>query len=289
MPDLHLKNEDYLRKKNLPLILLRRDPQPEYPLHSHESSELVFVYRGTGKHVLPDAVREISAGDVFLIHGKTRHAYTDLKDLALCNIMFDLKEFNHPLFSLHGNFVLPSLFLLKVPDGGLHLSGEQFREALSLVKQIEEEQIAESEDSPAVIAALFMLLILTLGRYAKSAGIVKKNDHFSRIDDLVDEITGSSSAQWSRVKMAKQVGMSVSTLSRHFKDRTGISPVEYLIRVRLKKAALLLQDQELSISAISDMTGFSDSNYFCRQFRKHFGMSPGKYRIQTIKKPGISG
>lgn len=280
MADLFLKNEDYLRKKHLPLVLLRRDPQPEFPLHSHESSELVIVTRGSGRHLLSGTERNISAGDVFLIHGKTRHAYSDLKDLALYNIMFDLKEFNHPLFSLHGKSLLPALFLLKVPEGGCRLKGDALEEAIRLIRKMEEEQTAAAEDSPAMIAALFTQLILHLGRCAVSAGISQKTSHFSRVDDLVDEITEHSARKWTRAEMAKFAGMSLSTLTRHFRDRTGTAPLEYLIRIRLKKASILLQNPELGIAEIADMTGFSDSNYFCRQFRKHFGISPGKYRIR---------
>lgn len=278
MADLYLKNEDFLRKKQFPLVLLRRDPQPEFPLHTHESSELVIVTRGTGKHILSGSERDISAGDVFLIHGKTRHAYSDLHDLALYNIMFDLKEFNHPLFALQGKSLLPALFLLKVPDGGLHLAGDAFETTFALVKKIEEEQILSSEDSPAMIAALFIQLILHLGRCAKSAGITQQNTQFSRIDELIEEITEHSARKWSRAEMSKLAGMSLSTLTRHFRERTGVAPLDYLIRIRLKKAAVLLQNPELGLAEIADMTGFSDSNYFCRLFRKNFGVSPGKYR-----------
>ena len=278
MADLFLKNEDFLRKKQFPLVLLRRDPQPEFPLHSHESTELVIVTRGHGKHILSDSERKISAGDVFLIHGKTRHAYAELHDLALYNIMFDLKAFNHPLFSLQGKSLLPSLFLLKVPDGGIRLSGEPFQTAFDLLRKMEEEQFSGAEDSPAMIAALFIQLILHLGRFAKSSGLPQKDCLFSRVDDLVDELTEFSERKWTRQEMAKSAGMSLSTLTRHFRDRTGASPLEFLIRVRLKKASLLLQDPELGIGEIADQTGFSDSNYFCRQFKKHFGISPGKYR-----------
>ncbi len=278
MADLYLKNEDFLRKKQLPLVLLRRDPQPEFPLHSHESSELVIVTRGHGKHILPGSERNISAGDVFLIHGKTRHAYSELHDLALYNIMFDLKEFNHPLFALQGKSLLPSLFLLKVPDGGVHLSGEEFQAVFELVRKMEDEQTSAAEDSDAMISALFMQLILLLGRSAVSAGITRKSPQYSRVDELVDEITEHSARKWSRAEMAKKAGMSLSTLTRHFRERTGVSPLEYLIRVRLKKASVLLQNPELGLAEIADMTGFTDSNYFCRLFRKYFGISPGKYR-----------
>jgi AraC-like DNA-binding protein len=278
MPELHLKNEDFLRKESLPLVLLRRDPQQDFPIHSHESSELVLIYRGSGTHLFPGGKRHISAGDIFLIHGKTKHGYTDLKDLALWNIMFDLNQFNHPRLSFHGNALLPSLLLLKIPGGGLHLTGEPFRDILSLAEQMEKEQISDAPDSPAMISALFIRLSLLLGRYARSAGLQEEKTYLSRIDDLLESITELSAKKWTREDMAKKAGMSISTLTRHFKERTGLSPLEYLIRLRLKKAAQMLQDPSVGIAEAADLTGFSDSNYFCRQFRKHFGTSPGKYR-----------
>ena len=278
MSELFLKNEDFLRKKSIPLVLLRRDPQPEFPIHSHESSELVLVYRGSATHIFPDGKRKISAGDVFLIHGKTKHGYTDIKDLALCNIMFDLKDFNHPLLLFHGNSLISALLSLKVPGGSLHLTGDTFRNIMDLAGQIESEQTAGSTDSPAMISALFMQLILILGRSAKSAGIPEQKMHLSRIDDLVEKITEHSAEKWTRSAMAKAAGMSLSTLTRHFRERTGAAPLEFLIRIRLKKAAHLLQDPTVGIAEAADLTGFSDSNYFCRQFRKHFGITPGKYR-----------
>ena len=278
MPELHLKNEDFLRKESLPLVLLRRDPQQNFPMHSHESSELVLIYRGSGTHIFPGGKRRISAGDIFLIHGKTRHGYTDLKDLALWNIMFDLNQFNHPLLSFHGNTLLPSLLLLKIPGGGVHLTGEQFQEIISLVELMEKEQISDAQDSPAMISALFMRLTLLLGRSARSAGLQEEKAYLSRIDDLLESMTELSEKKWTREEMAKKTGMSISTLTRHFRERTGLPPLEYLIRLRLKKAAQLLQDPSVTVTQAADMAGFSDSNYFCRQFRKHFGSSPGKHR-----------
>ena len=69
-----------------------------------------------------------------------------------------------------------------------------------------------------------------------------------------------------------------STLTRQIRRATGYPPNEYLLRLRLKKSVMLLLNPELSISEIAERTGFSDSNYFCRQFRNHYGTSPQKYR-----------
>lgn len=48
--------------------------------------------------------------------------------------------------------------------------------------------------------------------------------------------------------------------------------------LRLKKSLLLLVNPELSISDVADRVGFSDSNYFYRQFKRHYGLPPQKYR-----------
>ena len=93
-----LSRSDFLANKAVPLKLIRRDPQESYGLHSHEFSELVIVYRGSGEHLIYGERRNVSAGDVFLIREQTRHGYENLRDLALCNLLFDLHESGNPLF-----------------------------------------------------------------------------------------------------------------------------------------------------------------------------------------------
>lgn len=112
MPGKLFKSE-YLADKRLPLRLIKRDPQEEYQLHDHEFSELVIVYRGQGEHVIFGENRTIEAGDVFLIHNRTRHGYANLKDLALYNIMFDMRELNNPLQAFCRYPAISSLFRLE--------------------------------------------------------------------------------------------------------------------------------------------------------------------------------
>ena len=53
---------------------------------------------------------------------------------------------------------------------------------------------------------------------------------------------------------------------------------DYLIQVRIQKAVHLLNETDLSVSAIAEACGFSYLNYFCRCFRRSFHSSPGEYR-----------
>jgi YesN/AraC family two-component response regulator len=57
-----------------------------------------------------------------------------------------------------------------------------------------------------------------------------------------------------------------------------MTPVEYLIRHRIGKAASLFKEENLSVGEVSEMTGFADSNYFSRQFKKKTGFSPREYK-----------
>ena len=278
-----LSRTDFLTDRRLPLRLIRRDPQEEYGLHSHEFSELVIVYRGWGEHLIFGERRPICAGDVFLIKEQTRHGYENLHDLALCNLLFDLHEVNNPLFALCRYPVLRSLFLLEPGFSsrrrGLRLSPEELPEILEILSEIEKEQNGREEDFASAMSAWLVLLTVKLSRL-HGTGQEQAQEGSFELYRLLNEISDRSQEEWSRERMAKLAGMSVSTLTRHFRRATGYPPNEYLLMLRLKQSLLLLVNPELSISDIADRVGFSDSNYFCRLFRKNTERSPSEYRRQ---------
>ncbi len=275
-----LSRSDFLANKTLPLKLIRRDPQEEYSLHSHEFSELVIVYRGSGEHLIYGERRHISAGDIFLIKGQTRHGYENLHDLALCNLLFDLHEAGSPLFALSRYPMLRRLFLLepgRTSGCGFQLSPEQMPQIMELLDAIEEEQNSRREDYASAMSALFVLLIIRLSRLHSITDSASENVPIE-LYRLLNELSDRSSEHWTRTRMAKAAGMSISTLTRQFHRATGYPPNEYLLRLRLKKSVMLLLNPGLSISEIAARSGFADSNYFCRQFRKYYGESPLRYR-----------
>ncbi len=278
-----LSRSDFLSNNTLPLKLIRRDPQEAYGLHSHEFSELVIVYRGSGEHLIHGERRPISAGDIFLIKGQTRHGYENLRGLALCNLLFDLHEVGSPLFALSRYPLLRRLFLLepgRTAEGGFHLPPDQMPHILELLDAIEEEQNSRREDYASAMSALFVLLIVRLSRLHGTMNPGSEDVPFE-VYRLLNELSDRSAEHWTRARMARIAGMSISTLTRQFRRATGYPPNEYLLRLRLKKSVMLLLNPELPISEIAGRTGFADSNYFCRQFRKHYGVSPLKYRRKS--------
>lgn len=71
---------------------------------------------------------------------------------------------------------------------------------------------------------------------------------------------------------------------RKFKRIIGISPTQYLIKLRLERAKFLLKRKELPISVVASQSGFHEQSEFNRQFRKLVGMSPSEFRISALNK-----
>ncbi len=78
--------------------------------------------------------------------------------------------------------------------------------------------------------------------------------------------------------IASEGGLSPSHFSLVFRRKTGRSPMDYLIHLRIQKACQFLDNSDLRIKEIAARVGYDDPYYFSRVFKKVMGTSPGKYR-----------
>jgi len=69
-----------------------------------------------------------------------------------------------------------------------------------------------------------------------------------------------------------------NTLNKKFKMETGLSPIQYTIKLRIKVACMLLRDTKLPISEIMERVGFNDASHWGRTFKLYTGLSPIDYR-----------
>ncbi|KKC45940.1 AraC family transcriptional regulator [Paenibacillus sp. D9] len=82
-------------------------------------------------------------------------------------------------------------------------------------------------------------------------------------------------------ELAKALGYHRSHLSKVFRSVTGLSPMQYLQNIRLRRAMALL-GTELSVEQVAASCGFSDPLYFSRQFKRSAGCSPSAYRARLV-------
>ncbi|MDO8928527.1 MAG: response regulator, partial [Bacteroidota bacterium] len=78
--------------------------------------------------------------------------------------------------------------------------------------------------------------------------------------------------------LAAAAGINRTTMFYKIKSLTGFSPVEFILDIRMKRAAQLIIDSQLLIKEVSYMTGFSDLKYFGKCFKRKYGMTPMEYR-----------
>jgi transcriptional regulator GlxA family with amidase domain len=74
--------------------------------------------------------------------------------------------------------------------------------------------------------------------------------------------------------------MSKRNFIRSFQAAMQISPIAYLVQLRVTRGASLLRHTQLNVTEVAFMVGFGDSNYFARQFHKVLGTTPRQYRQQ---------
>ena len=84
--------------------------------------------------------------------------------------------------------------------------------------------------------------------------------------------------EYSVDQLARDVAFGRTNLYKRMQTMLGITPNDFIRSVRLKRAAILLSDTDLSIVEISERVGFNTPRYFSTQFKKMFGVTPSEYR-----------
>lgn len=67
-----------------------------------------------------------------------------------------------------------------------------------------------------------------------------------------------------------------------YQSKTGISPSEKLMQIRMDKAEILLQNTKRSIGDIGNDVGIPNNSYFIKLFKKTYGVTPHQYRVDRI-------
>ena len=100
----------------------------------------------------------------------------------------------------------------------------------------------------------------------------------ARLRQVTDYINEHSTQNISLTEMAQTVQMSLYHFSRLFKQSTGLTPHQYLLRCRTEQAKRLLRTTNLSIATIAAQVGFVDQSHFARHFKRYVGIPPSQFR-----------
>ncbi len=88
-------------------------------------------------------------------------------------------------------------------------------------------------------------------------------------------------------ELAEYVGIDRSYLSRIFKGQLGLSPQQFLLKLKMETAAQHLKDRERSVKEVALCVGYDDPLEFSKQFRRHFHASPSEWRRRQFYEQSI--
>lgn len=106
-----------------------------------------------------------------------------------------------------------------------------------------------------------------------------------QLSKLMERVRRKPAEAYSLARMATLSSLTIRTLQRQFRSKTGMTPVEWLVQERVSIAKELLEATKASISNIVDTTGFGSEESLRRHFRRIVGIPPLAYRDRFSRSP----
>lgn len=267
---------------DFPLFVRHMKQQDNCAAHNHDFVELCIILTGSGEHCTRDTVYPIEAGDIIVIPRGEVHRFKNCSsDLSLTNLLYLPEKLQLPLLDagLHAGFA--PLYYGKYTENGkipfFHISGAIWNNVRFLEARIREENFNHYPGYRFNMLGTFMMLLSELSRcYIPVAD--SSSESLRNISQTIYHINNNYKKNINTSKLCKISKMCKSSLMEYFKNATGTTPLQYQLHLRISQAALLLNDDKLNVSEIALQCGFTDSNYFSRQFKRITGLTPSEYR-----------
>ncbi len=147
----------------------------------------------------------------------------------------------------------------------------------------EEEFLSKEPCYKLPIRATVYLMMTALLRYystEKKDGEHAVYHNIMRMKSVLDRIESDIEGRATVSELAEELLLSPDHFSRIFRESVGATPVEYINRVRIERALVLLARSDMKTEEVARSSGFSGTSYFYRLFKGLVGMSPAEFRRQ---------
>lgn len=256
----------------LEMIEWKVSHDPISELHHHDCFEIGICFDGYGLYILDGKVYTYQKGDIVAVGPNVYHrAHTESSDNDLWAFIFFRPE-NWSTASLSENVYL---VIPQSDNPFLH----------DLVEQVYQEIKSMKLESNRIAGACMSVVVPILSRTAEYYGI-KKNPELTDIDFRIQMamncLMEKENLNMSVKELADKCNISVSYLRDLFKRQVGMSPKEFQIEVRMKRAQSLIRCTNLRMVDIAFECGFNSISSFNRQFYDRYRITP-----YQMKKKGI--
>ncbi|HEX2925209.1 MAG TPA: AraC family transcriptional regulator [Ruminiclostridium sp.] len=243
-------------------------------LHTHDYVEVKIVLSGYFTYIIDDKAYEVAKGNIIIINPGIKHKKIIPKGV-------EVEEFNYGLSNIQFK-ELPPNYLIE-PSAPPVFSMPLYQP--EIVKCINETTSEQEKNEPycdLFIKCSIMKLTAILHR---GMTIKKEKAERTRLDisfsertnivnDILEYLSNNYMKQISLYRIAHNMYLSPVYISKIFKEETGESPINHLIRIRLTKARELLTNGDMPIKTIARNVGYEDAFYFSKLYKKYYGIPP---------------
>ena len=110
-----------------------------------------------------------------------------------------------------------------------------------------------------------------------------KNSEIDYVEKALSCIHSEYANDITVQQISDRLGLNRSYFSMIFKEKTGVSPVKYIVNYRMKIAASLMVKRSMNVTVAANSVGYTDIFNFSKMFKRYYGISPKKYIEQNSK------
>lgn len=149
-----------------------------------------------------------------------------------------------------------------------------------LIKECMSTSITKDILADLTLQELLIRIIQTQNAKAIEDGLF--TDPKNPITQVVEFIRLNLKENISMKHLSEKACMSTASFYRLFKRELGMSPIEFVISEKIRCAKQLLKNPTIQINEVCYLSGFEDSNYFIRLFKKYEGITPKQYQLLYV-------
>lgn len=247
--------------------------------HSHNVHEMIICLTGSVNIQLNDEYYSLSPGHSVFIPAQYSHAINVVKsaETTLLFACIDLPTFDSlstPTNRLFLNTISTGKFLINNTSKSVNNNTNTL---LAAAKELVNIPQSASPLHASLKEAVFLKLLFT---HMSGAGYEENANELAslRISKAQNWINSNYALDITLEMVAKQVNMSRSHFARQFRQHSGFSVIDYLLKVRCDAVANLLASSNADITEIAFSAGFSNLSHFYRHFKRRYGITPRAFR-----------
>ena len=248
-------------------------------MHAHEDFvELILICSGSSEYLIDDKKQIVRPGDLLIYNAGVVHDEISGPDIAVGSYCIAVGGLHMP--GLRENALIAD------EAGSIFPTGAHFDDLRVLFEMMFRNLAGGEARTEAFCHSLMhALLVKTLAVVDEKTGAAGEPEvdepHIlgRRIKEYIDKHYMEPITLQS---LGETLHISPYYLSHVFKQMSGYSPVQYLLRRRIGEAQTLLITTELPITRIAELVGYDTQSYFNLQFTKNVGMPPKKFRQTDI-------